>query len=152
MKKLLLLCLTLISLIGYSQIELPSNTGVTWSQTRMLYNNAIDTLSNRINDLEEKHKALDYEVWQLQKPKYCDSNYRKNQRDPNIFWEQAPFENYLAGTMIIGTYVLVSLADPHVSKHQRDMIALTSMVIDVGTFVLLRSIRIKRDKKCLMWN
>ena len=80
---------------------------------------------------------------------------------PKQKWEPAPVENYIAGAMLIGTFVTVELADKSLYakyaptqnwkayKNQRFAVALTCMATSTATYFIIKKIRTKKHHR---WN
>ena len=145
MKKLLLiLCLTIISLVGYSQNETIKENKLI---TEPIFLESTETVIN----IDRRLLDIEYELWQLKKPKYCDTKNRINQRSTDTFWVTTPTENYICGGMLILTWVGINLLEPIITKKERDILATSCILLNIGTFATLTTIRTKRDKRCLMW-
>lgn len=73
-------------------------------------------------------------------------------------FEPAPVENYIAGAMLIGTFVTVELADKHLYakyaptqnwrayKNERFAVALTCMATSTATYFIVKKIRTKNKR------
>ena len=90
---------------------------------------------------------------------FCGQLSAQNYCQTQMKFESAPVESYIAGAMLIGTFVTVELADKSLYakyapsqnwrayKNERFAVALTCMATSTATYFIIKKIRTKKQHR-----
>ena len=77
----------------------------------------------------------------------CGQLYAQNYCQTQMKFEPAHVEDYVAGAMLIGTFITVDLVAPYVTTNQRALTALGCIAVTTTTRFIIKKIRTRHDRR-----